>query len=196
MQSHSWNKTTSSPPSDVAAAQSDDTGLSLLLHLAECECRGGSCDPRTGECTCSNGLTGKQCDVCMHDYEIPVANGPDSMRCEGLCPAVLGNEVREAPGEGPVLSAAFPWQYVIAVSCFCWRICRASRCPCPPSATSWSTSTPAPSPGLASTVSTVLWQLSLCVQGRMLVFACACWPVGLISAFFFYRTRCVSTREL
>ncbi|XP_010157177.1 PREDICTED: laminin subunit alpha-5-like, partial [Eurypyga helias] len=47
-----------------------------------CECRGGSCDPRTGECTCSNGLTGKQCDVCVHEYEVPVANGPDSTRCE------------------------------------------------------------------------------------------------------------------
>nr|XP_047930545.1 laminin subunit alpha-5 isoform X4 [Anser cygnoides] len=55
----------------------------------KCECRGGSCDPRTGECTCSNGLTGKQCDVCMHDYEIPVANGPDSMRCEVCDSCVL-----------------------------------------------------------------------------------------------------------
>uniref|UniRef100_A0A8C3LL69 Laminin subunit alpha-5 n=1 Tax=Chrysolophus pictus TaxID=9089 RepID=A0A8C3LL69_CHRPC len=54
-----------------------------------CECRGGSCDPRTGECTCSNGLTGKQCDVCMHNYEIPVANGPDSMRCEVCDSCVL-----------------------------------------------------------------------------------------------------------
>uniref|UniRef100_A0A8C9FGY1 Laminin subunit alpha 5 n=1 Tax=Pavo cristatus TaxID=9049 RepID=A0A8C9FGY1_PAVCR len=67
---------------------------------AVCECRGGSCDPRTGECTCSNGLTGKQCDVCMHNYEIPVANGPDSMRCEGVYLAVLGKEVREALAEG------------------------------------------------------------------------------------------------
>ncbi|XP_054701379.1 laminin subunit alpha-5 [Grus americana] len=55
----------------------------------KCECRGGSCDPRTGECTCSNGLTGKQCDVCMHEYEIPVANGPDSMRCEVCDSCVL-----------------------------------------------------------------------------------------------------------
>ncbi|XP_057256839.1 laminin subunit alpha-5 isoform X1 [Pezoporus wallicus] len=55
----------------------------------KCECRGGSCDPRTGECTCSNGLTGKQCDVCMHKYEIPVANGPDSVRCEVCDSCVL-----------------------------------------------------------------------------------------------------------
>lgn len=80
--------------------QNDDVAVSLLLNLAECECRGGSCDPRTGECTCSNGLTGKQCDVCMHNYEIPVANGPDSMRCEGVYAAVLGKEVREALAKG------------------------------------------------------------------------------------------------
>ncbi|XP_008933523.1 PREDICTED: laminin subunit alpha-5-like, partial [Merops nubicus] len=49
-----------------------------------CECRGGSCDPRSGECTCSAGLTGKQCDVCAHHHQIPVANGPDSVRCEGV----------------------------------------------------------------------------------------------------------------
>uniref|UniRef100_A0A8C0F1H4 Laminin subunit alpha-5 n=1 Tax=Bubo bubo TaxID=30461 RepID=A0A8C0F1H4_BUBBB len=55
----------------------------------KCECRGGSCDPRTGECTCSNGLTGKQCDVCMHEHEIPVANGPDSVRCEVCDSCVL-----------------------------------------------------------------------------------------------------------
>ncbi|XP_026718104.1 laminin subunit alpha-5 [Athene cunicularia] len=54
-----------------------------------CECRGGSCDPRTGECTCSNGLTGKQCDVCMHEHEVPVANGPDSVRCEVCDSCVL-----------------------------------------------------------------------------------------------------------
>ncbi|OXB78457.1 UNVERIFIED_CONTAM: hypothetical protein H355_007487 [Colinus virginianus] len=58
-------------------------------NCTQCECRGGSCDPRTGECTCSNGLTGKQCDVCMHDYEIPVANGPDSMKCEVCDSCVL-----------------------------------------------------------------------------------------------------------
>uniref|UniRef100_A0A8C3NPG6 Laminin subunit alpha 5 n=1 Tax=Cyanoderma ruficeps TaxID=181631 RepID=A0A8C3NPG6_9PASS len=62
----------------------------------KCECRGGSCDPRTGECTCPSGLTGKQCDVCLREHEILVANGPDSMKCEGLCPAVLGKEGREA----------------------------------------------------------------------------------------------------
>uniref|UniRef100_A0A8C4TQL5 Laminin subunit alpha 5 n=1 Tax=Falco tinnunculus TaxID=100819 RepID=A0A8C4TQL5_FALTI len=55
----------------------------------KCECRGGSCDPRTGECTCSHGLTGKQCDICVHEYEIPVANGPDSMRCEVCDSCVL-----------------------------------------------------------------------------------------------------------
>ncbi|OXB67886.1 hypothetical protein ASZ78_005568 [Callipepla squamata] len=69
-------------------------------NCTQCECRGGSCDPRTGECTCSNGLTGKQCDVCMHDYEIPVANGPDSMKCEGVYPAALGKEVKEALAKG------------------------------------------------------------------------------------------------
>lgn len=90
MQLHSWSEATYSPPFGVARAQNDDMGVSLLLNLAECECRGGSCDPRTGECTCSNGLTGKQCDVCMHNYEIPVANGPDSMRCEGVYPGEGG----------------------------------------------------------------------------------------------------------
>lgn len=185
MQLHSWNKTTPSPLAGVVTAQNDATGIFLLLNLAECECRGGSCNPRTGECTCSNGLTGKQCDVCMHEYEIPVANGPDSMRCEGLYPTVLGKEVREALGKGPVLTAPFPWQCATAVSCFCWRICRASRCPSPPFAASWSTSTPAPSPGLASTGSTALWRLSLYVEGLTSLSAHVSWPVGLILSLFF-----------
>uniref|UniRef100_A0A8C3IUZ4 Laminin subunit alpha-5 n=1 Tax=Chrysemys picta bellii TaxID=8478 RepID=A0A8C3IUZ4_CHRPI len=55
----------------------------------KCQCKGGSCDPRTGECTCSHGLTGKQCDTCIEKYEIPVANGPDSMRCEVCDSCVL-----------------------------------------------------------------------------------------------------------
>nr|XP_033819501.1 laminin subunit alpha-5 isoform X1 [Geotrypetes seraphini] len=55
----------------------------------KCQCRGGSCDPRTGECTCTNGLTGKQCDVCLQQYEIPVAQGPDTMKCEPCDSCVL-----------------------------------------------------------------------------------------------------------
>uniref|UniRef100_A0A8C9UHG8 Laminin subunit alpha-5 n=1 Tax=Serinus canaria TaxID=9135 RepID=A0A8C9UHG8_SERCA len=55
----------------------------------KCECRGGSCDPRTGECTCPSGLTGKQCDVCLRQHEILVANGPDSMKCEVCDSCVL-----------------------------------------------------------------------------------------------------------
>uniref|UniRef100_H0ZBT3 Laminin subunit alpha 5 n=1 Tax=Taeniopygia guttata TaxID=59729 RepID=H0ZBT3_TAEGU len=55
----------------------------------KCECRGGSCDPRSGECTCPNGLTGKQCDVCLHEHEILVANGPDSIKCEVCDSCVL-----------------------------------------------------------------------------------------------------------
>ncbi|ETE65641.1 Laminin subunit alpha-5, partial [Ophiophagus hannah] len=49
-----------------------------------CQCKGGSCNPRTGECTCTNGLTGKQCDTCIKKHEIPVVDGPDNMRCEDL----------------------------------------------------------------------------------------------------------------
>uniref|UniRef100_A0A8C9UHH5 Laminin subunit alpha 5 n=1 Tax=Serinus canaria TaxID=9135 RepID=A0A8C9UHH5_SERCA len=82
---HSWNKTSPSPLSSVVKAQND----SLFLAPAECECRGGSCDPRTGECTCPSGLTGKQCDVCLRQHEILVANGPDSMKCEVCDSCVL-----------------------------------------------------------------------------------------------------------
>uniref|UniRef100_A0A8B9SV76 Laminin subunit alpha 5 n=1 Tax=Anas platyrhynchos TaxID=8839 RepID=A0A8B9SV76_ANAPL len=73
----------------MCACQIVRGGKQLTAIWGKCECRGGSCDPRTGECTCSNGLTGKQCDICMHDYEIPVANGPDSMRCEVCDSCVL-----------------------------------------------------------------------------------------------------------
>ncbi|XP_054836339.1 laminin subunit alpha-5 [Eublepharis macularius] len=55
----------------------------------KCHCKGGSCNPRTGECTCSNGLTGKQCDTCAKQHEIPVVDGPDSMRCEACDSCVL-----------------------------------------------------------------------------------------------------------
>lgn len=98
---HSWHKTTPSPVSRVLKAQND----SVLLDPAECECRGGSCDPRTGECTCPSGLTGKQCDVCLREHEILVANGPDSMKCEGLYP--MGKRGGK-PGRGAVLTALFP----------------------------------------------------------------------------------------
>ncbi|KAF2978342.1 hypothetical protein EK904_004374 [Melospiza melodia maxima] len=62
---------------------------SVFLLPAECECRGGSCDPRTGECTCPSGLTGKQCDVCLRQHEVLVANGPDSIKCEVCDSCVL-----------------------------------------------------------------------------------------------------------
>ncbi|XP_029467612.1 laminin subunit alpha-5 isoform X2 [Rhinatrema bivittatum] len=55
----------------------------------KCQCKGGSCDPRTGECTCMTGLTGKQCDTCLQKYEIPVAHGPDAVRCEPCDSCVL-----------------------------------------------------------------------------------------------------------
>lgn len=170
---HSWNKTTPSPVSRAVKAQSD----SVFLNPAECECRGGSCDPRTGECTCPNGLTGKQCDVCLRQHEILVANGPDSMKCEGVCPT--GKEGREAWDRSCADCCVAP-QCVTAVSCSCWRTCRTSRCPSRPSAASWSPSTPAPSPGLASTASTApSWPL-LYVGGFTSPSARGYWPVGLI----------------
>ncbi len=48
---------------------------------AECECRGGHCDPRTGECRCPDGMTGKQCDSCTHRYSVPVHH-QHGMHCE------------------------------------------------------------------------------------------------------------------
>uniref|UniRef100_A0A8C3RW26 Laminin subunit alpha-5 n=1 Tax=Chelydra serpentina TaxID=8475 RepID=A0A8C3RW26_CHESE len=71
----------------------------------KCQCKGGSCDPRTGECTCSNGLTGKQCDTCIEKYEIPVANGPDSMRCEvcDSCVLLLLEDLQKIEASFPII---------------------------------------------------------------------------------------------
>lgn len=54
----------------------------VCYSITECHCKGGSCDPRTGECQCSDGLTGKQCDKCSRQYEIPVSHGPEILKCE------------------------------------------------------------------------------------------------------------------
>uniref|UniRef100_A0A8C4W263 Laminin subunit alpha-5 n=1 Tax=Gopherus evgoodei TaxID=1825980 RepID=A0A8C4W263_9SAUR len=71
----------------------------------KCRCKGGSCDPRSGECTCSNGLTGKQCDTCIEKYEIPVANGPDSMRCEvcDSCVLLLLDDLQKIKASFPII---------------------------------------------------------------------------------------------
>lgn len=47
-----------------------------------CDCRGGHCDPRTGECRCAEGMTGKQCDTCTHTYSVPVEQH-NVVHCEG-----------------------------------------------------------------------------------------------------------------
>lgn len=52
-----------------------------LLFPAECDCRGGRCDPRTGECRCPDGMTGKQCDACSQKYSVPVEK-IHSVHCE------------------------------------------------------------------------------------------------------------------
>uniref|UniRef100_A0A8C8RBX0 Laminin subunit alpha-5 n=1 Tax=Pelusios castaneus TaxID=367368 RepID=A0A8C8RBX0_9SAUR len=71
----------------------------------KCQCKGGSCDPRTGECTCSNGLTGKQCDTCIGKYEIPVAAGPDGMRCEACdsCVLLLLEDLQKIEASFPII---------------------------------------------------------------------------------------------
>ncbi|XP_059569197.1 laminin subunit alpha-5 isoform X3 [Alligator mississippiensis] len=71
----------------------------------KCQCKGGSCDPRTGECTCPSGLTGKQCDTCIQQYEIPVASGPDSVRCEvcDTCVLLLLEDLRKIEASFPTI---------------------------------------------------------------------------------------------
>lgn len=49
----------------------------ICVWSVECECRGGRCDPRTGECHCAAGMTGKQCDTCLNKYSVPVLHGAD-----------------------------------------------------------------------------------------------------------------------
>uniref|UniRef100_A0A670I4A0 Laminin subunit alpha-5 n=1 Tax=Podarcis muralis TaxID=64176 RepID=A0A670I4A0_PODMU len=72
---------------------------------SKCQCKGGSCNPRTGECTCSNGLTGKQCSTCIKKHEIPVVDGPDSMRCEACdsCVLLLLEDLEEIGNAFPAL---------------------------------------------------------------------------------------------
>lgn len=52
-----------------------------LSVCSECECKGGRCDPRTGECRCPETLTGRQCDRCINEHNIMVTNGAD-VHCE------------------------------------------------------------------------------------------------------------------
>lgn len=58
------------------------TMTTVLCSSLGCDCRGGHCDPRTGECRCADGMTGKQCDTCTDKYSIPVEQH-NSVRCEG-----------------------------------------------------------------------------------------------------------------
>lgn len=58
------------------------TMTTILCFSVGCDCRGGHCDPRTGECRCADGMTGKQCDTCTHKYSIPVEQH-NVVHCEG-----------------------------------------------------------------------------------------------------------------
>lgn len=53
----------------------------FLCKPEECNCRGGRCDPRTGECRCPDGMTGKQCDSCLQKYSVPIEHHHE-MHCE------------------------------------------------------------------------------------------------------------------
>lgn len=55
--------------------------MCVFCVVSECECRGGQCDPRSGECRCPDGMTGKQCDVCSQKYSVAVEDR-HSMHCE------------------------------------------------------------------------------------------------------------------
>uniref|UniRef100_A0AAQ6AFP7 Laminin subunit alpha 5 n=1 Tax=Amphiprion ocellaris TaxID=80972 RepID=A0AAQ6AFP7_AMPOC len=54
-----------------------------------CDCRGGRCDPRTGECRCPDGMTGKQCDTCSQRYSVPMENQHllcrNKLKCVCVC---------------------------------------------------------------------------------------------------------------
>lgn len=55
--------------------------LICVSWTSECDCNGGRCDPRTGECRCPNTLTGRQCDRCTNEHSMIVTNGAD-VHCE------------------------------------------------------------------------------------------------------------------
>ncbi|XP_035771041.1 laminin subunit alpha-5 [Neolamprologus brichardi] len=57
--------------------------LKALTAQRECDCRGGHCDPRTGECRCPDGMTGRQCDGCLQRYSVPTEDR-HGVHCE-LC---------------------------------------------------------------------------------------------------------------
>ena len=54
----------------------------VLAPPPECPCKGGRCDPRTGECRCGDGLTGPQCDTCSDAHHVAVQED-HLMHCEG-----------------------------------------------------------------------------------------------------------------